>query len=185
MILLLLLIACALLGYALANTRAASRAEASLGETADAASQRFDRTKSAWQKRLGLGQAGDAFRTWTAGEGAAYLPDDLRSWLESLSEGEARSFDRSLADYCRGLGFELRDVTDGDLVNSRPALFQVYVEALVIYSDAYRKARQAHQEANSIKPAERKVETDRERAGQAKGGQPAEQAAEAVPALAA
>ena len=70
-------------------------------------------------------------------------------------------------------------------MNSRPALFQVYVEALVIYSDAYRKARQAHQEANSIKPAERKVETDRERAGQAKGGQPAEQAAEAVPALAA
>lgn len=185
MILLLLLIACALLGYALANTRAASRAEASLGETAGAASQRLTRTKNTWQKRLGIGRAGEAFRTWAAGEGAAYLPDELCSWLEGLSESEARAFGASLADYCRGLGFELRQVTDGDLVNSRPALFQVYVEALVIYSDAYRKARQAHQEANSIKPAERKSETDRERAGQAKGGQPAEQAAEAIPAPAA
>jgi hypothetical protein len=185
MVLLLLLIAFALLGFALANTRAAARAEASVSETAGKASQRFTRFNSAWQKRLGIGRAGDDFRAWAAGEGSAYLPDDLNQWLEGLTESEARAFSTSLADYCRGLGFELREVTGGDLVNTRPALFQVYVEALVIYSDAYRKARQAHQEANSVRPSERKLETDRERAAHARDAQPVDQAAEAVPLPAA
>jgi hypothetical protein len=185
MVLLLLIIAFAALGYALAKTRTANQAEASVSETAGSASQRVVRLNSAWRKRLGISQTGDDLRAWAAGEGSAYLPDDLRHWLEGLTESEAHTFGRSMEDYCRGLGFELREVTSGDLVNTRPALFQVYVEALVIYSDAYRKARQAHQEAISVRPSERRLEAERERAAQAGDAQSLDQAAEAVPAPAA
>jgi hypothetical protein len=44
-------------------------------------------------------------------------------------------------------------LVDGSL-DSQPALMQVYVEALVVYSQAYRKAKQAQKEAETAKPVE-------------------------------
>jgi hypothetical protein len=57
-----------------------------------------------------------------------------------------------LADYAKGLGFSLNELVDGGL-DQDPFMRQVFVEAIVVYSNAYRKAKRAHQQAK-VKKAE-------------------------------
>lgn len=97
-----------------------------------------------------IGKQAISLRAWAAGPAAGDLPDDFKRWLASLTDQEAQDFTQALSDYSSGLGFQLDDLLNGNLKN-QPALMQVYVEAVVVYSNAYRKARQARQEAEATK----------------------------------
>ncbi|MBN1149425.1 MAG: hypothetical protein JXA78_19340 [Anaerolineales bacterium] len=145
--LLVLLIVFLLLGYVLADTRFSQQVDRVAGDVADAsrnmATNAEDRWKSLFQRRL----LADAFRTWAAG---ADLPQDFKRWLASLSDREASSFIQALANYARGLGYDLDILVQGGL-DQEPILRQVFVEAIVVYSDAYRKARKALDEAEQAK----------------------------------
>jgi hypothetical protein len=88
----------------------------------------------------------DDFRRYALGLGAPFFPADLKTWLAGLSEGEARSFQRSLSEYSQSLGLRLAELVDGSL-DRDPIMRQVFVEAIVVYSPAYRKARQAKKDA--------------------------------------
>jgi hypothetical protein len=129
----------ALLGYILAISR--------FGKTIDAATGRlinlFDMRRRSFFKRRS--QTSD-FRVWALGVGAPLLPDDIKSWLARLSAEEAQDFNWSLIEYTKSLGLQLDQLLDGSL-DRDPRMRQVYVEAIVVYSPAYRKARQALKKA--------------------------------------
>jgi hypothetical protein len=67
-----------------------------------------------------------------------------------------------LQDYTSGLGFDLSTLTDDSLQN-KPALMQVYVEAVVIYSQAYRRAKESRQKTDQ-------AEADKQEANKTKDG---------------
>jgi hypothetical protein len=90
--------------------------------------------------------ASDDFRRYALGAGAPLFPADLKTWLAGLSEDEASSFQRSLSEYSQSLGFRLVELVDGSL-DRDPIMRQVFVEAIVVYSPAYRKARQAKKDS--------------------------------------
>lgn len=110
----------------------------------------------------------DTFRAWALGPGVKLLPADLRQWLSGLSAEEAGQFQRSLDEYAGSLGFDLDELIDGGLDHD-PRLRQVFVEAIVVYSPAYRKARKAQEQAAD------------EQGEQRDGGETEIQAAEKVP----
>lgn len=146
--LLIVLILAALAGYFLAGSRYRKNVD-NAAETAVATSKSWtSKAGGWWSNRFGRQKEADAFREWAAGPGDAYLPDDFKSWLASLSDEDAKTFTHSLEGYASGLGFDLKKVVKGEL-NNQPALLQVFVEAVVVYSGAYRKARQVHQETES------------------------------------
>lgn len=80
------------------------------------------------------------FGRWIAS--AAEVPDELRSWYLSLDDEEAHRFQKSLEAHSRTTGFHVARLVDGTL-NQRAELRKIYVEAVSIYSQAYRKAREA------------------------------------------
>ncbi len=98
----------------------------------------------------------DAFRQWALGPAARWWPADFKHWLADLSESEASDFHHALDEYARSLGFQLDQVMDGSL-DRTPRMRQVFVEAVVVYSPAYRKVRKAQQAAD-LEAAERAEE---------------------------
>jgi len=91
-------------------------------------------------------QTRDSFQAWATGTGASLFPDEFTVWLVRMPESEADTFSSKLSDYAQGLDFRLRDLMDGSL-DRDPMLRQVFVEAIVVYSQAYRKAKKARQQA--------------------------------------
>jgi hypothetical protein len=67
-------------------------------------------------------------------------------WWQSLSPDEGKQFTRSLSSYAEGLNFHMDELVSGGL-DKKPALMQVFVESVVVYSHEYRRARQAQAEA--------------------------------------
>lgn len=162
-----LLVLFTLLGYLLASSR--------FGESVDRATGRASASTKRWTTRLGdrwralfgrQGQA-EAFRSWALGPGAGLFPQDFKTWLAGLSDAEARLFRNSLDEYGDSLGFSLTQLIEGGL-DHEPIMRQVFVEAIVVYSPAYRRARQAQQQAAKDGSATKK-------SGSQAGGQMAEQ----------
>jgi hypothetical protein len=81
----------------------------------------------------------------TKGDGSELFPEEFKTWLSGLSEEEAKDFTRSLKVYADSLDLDLSKLSTGELAN-KPALLQTYVEAVVVYSQAYRKAKEAQEE---------------------------------------
>jgi hypothetical protein len=152
MALIILLIAAVVIGYFLARSRYSTK----IDETAEKVSS----TSRSWTDRAGgwvntriLGRtSADPFREWAAGPGAATLPDDFKEWLAGLTDQEAADFTRALDKYADSLDYSLTELVEGDY-DGKPALVQVFVEAIVIYSQEYRKAREVQQ-------SEAEAETD-------------------------
>lgn len=83
-------------------------------------------------------------RSWATRQGAEYFPRDFREWLTGLSSHEAQDFTQALQAYSQGLGFDLERLVD-DGYATDPRMRTVFVEAVVVYSQAYRKARLVRQ----------------------------------------
>ncbi len=147
--LLLLIVAAIIVGYYLSRSK--------YSEHIDDATEKVTSTSKSWtgkagdwvQDRVGRGKDGDSFKEWVTGPGAEYLPDDFKEWLADLSGEETEMFTQALANYSKGLGYDLSALEKG-VYDNNPALMQVYVEAVVVYSQEYRKARQAHLEAEEV-----------------------------------
>lgn len=152
--LILLLVAAGIGGYFFARSRFSKPVEDTASKvgnvTVEATKDYTGKANTWWQNQFGKGKATDPLRAWAAGAGASQLPEDFKSWLAGLTDDEARAFTISLYDYGKSLGYDLDKLVDGSL-DSKPALMQVYVEAVVIYSQAYRKAKQAQKESETNK----------------------------------
>jgi hypothetical protein len=146
MYLLALLVLFALIGYLLATSW--------FGDRVDDATDRVTASSKRWTGRLGERWRGlfhrqpesEAFRSWALGPGSELFPQEFKTWLTGLSIDEARDFRHSLDEYADSLGFNLSKLIDGGL-DQDPIMRQVFVEAIVVYSPAYRRARKAQQQA--------------------------------------
>jgi hypothetical protein len=146
MYLILLLVIFLVLGYFLSRSRISGSIDKSTEKALDLAA----RNKNWWSSRLGNRRKNLTFIHWVNRNGVNYLPEEFAIWLNDLSEIERHEFVYALGDFMQGLGYDLKKLDDGSLDN-KPALLQIYVEAVVIYSNAYRKAKQAQKEAEKTK----------------------------------
>jgi hypothetical protein len=144
--LIVLLLIFAFLGYFLGLSR--------FGRSADRTTEKVTVTSKSWSSRLAdrwnaiFNPRGSAerFRRWAVVEGRGQFPEEFLAWLESLSGRELTHFVKALGDYSHGLGYSLSELVEGGL-DEDPRLRQVFVEAITVYSRAYRRALEAHQRA--------------------------------------
>ncbi len=144
--LLIVLFIAGIAGYYLSKSRYSKNIDATTAKVATKSEDLVDQTKGWWRKRFGKEKGKNAFICWATGPGSAYFPEDLLTWWRGLSTDEADHFTRALSSYAEGLGFELDELVSGKM-DSRPALLQVFVEAIVVYSHEYSITRQAQAEA--------------------------------------
>ena len=145
MSLLFLVIIFAIVGYLLANSQVGDQVD-------DAANQIAHRSRDWWKKNQPGQRKPEAlsFRRWALQQSRGVFPPEFNQWLASLSEEEARAFETSLAEYAGSLGFKLDELVE-DGLDRQPMMKQVFVETIVIYSPAYRKAKEAQQKAEKQK----------------------------------
>jgi hypothetical protein len=156
MYLLSLLVLFALLGYLLASSRFGERLDGATGRAVASTKRWTGWLGERWRGLFNRRAETEAFRAWALGQGAALFPQDFKTWLSSLSESEAWAFRRSLEEFADSLDFNLAQLIDGSL-DQDPRMRQVFVEAIVVYSPAYRRARQAQQQAAKNSDAARKT----------------------------
>jgi hypothetical protein len=158
--LLLLFLVFAALGYVLGITRFGRKADRATEQVTVASKRLAGRLGERWKTTFEPRAFARDFKTYAtspapdgADSQAARFPADFKTWLSELSERELADFVKSLADYSRTLGYNLSELVEGGL-DSDPRLRQVFVEAITVYSSAYRKARQARQKAEAEAEAE-------------------------------
>lgn len=143
MSLIIMLVLAGLLGYWLARSRAGENLNRRASDLADQAREAGSRS-SAWiGQRLGLARKPRSLRTWAAE--SPDLSEDVRVWLVSLNDEEAAAFTLALNNHAETLGLNLARLFSGEL-DDNDEQRKVYVEAVSIYSQAYRKAREISQE---------------------------------------
>ncbi len=163
--LILLLVLFGVIGYMLAGSDFRDRVDRTADRVTTASGSWWTRSRAWWRARFSPGVSGEEFRAWVAGRGADSLPDEFREWCADLSRGEAQEFTRSLADYADGLGYNLALLVAGRL-EQKPVMKQVFVEAIVVYSDAYRKAKTTHQQESEGPSQKEKADEDNLRPAQ-------------------
>ena len=186
MYLLTLLVLFILLGYLLASSRLGERLDNATSRTTASSKRWLSQLGDRWRSLFKRTEQEDAFRSWALGSGAGLFPQDFKTWLSSLSGAEARDFHYSLDEYADSLGFNLAQLIEGGL-DRDPIMRQVFVEAIVVYSPAYRRARQAQQQAakkrDSAKKAEPQVEGQAAEKSNGRGVlEPTAESAEPAPA---
>lgn len=146
--LLIALIIAGTIGYLLAGSRYSKNIDQTADKVSETSNSLVDRARRWWRGRFRGDKQANTFVSWATGTGAANFPQEFTVWLKSLSPDEADRFTNALATYSAGLDFNLDDLVSGDM-QAKPALMQVFVEAVVVYSHEYRKAQQAQSEASS------------------------------------
>ena len=186
MYLLTLLVLFILLGYLLASSRFGERLDSATSRTSASSKRWLSRQGERWRGLFKRSEPADEFRLWALGAGAGLFPPDFKTWLSGLSGPEARDFHLSLDEFADSLGFSLRQLIEGGL-DQDPRMRQVFVEAIVVYSPAYRRARQAQQQAAKKRGSAKKAEPQAEgQAGENSNGrgvlEPTAETAEPAPA---
>jgi hypothetical protein len=164
--LIILVLVFAVLGYLLGVSRLGKQVDRATEQLTLTTGKMADSLDSRWKSIFKRSKPGDFFRNWVSGVGASLFPEDFKAWLKGLTVQEAREFTTALGEYSNSLSFSLKQLVDGGL-DQEPILRQVFVEAVVVYSSAYRKAKTARQQSEAkeskkapqpeseIKPAEK------------------------------
>lgn len=159
-----------IVGYLLAGSRYGRKIEQTTEQISESSESLLERSKRWLRERFGREKPQDNFVAWASGKGSAHFPKEFTEWLKGLSPEEAARFTSSLSTHAESLNFDLDELVSGEMEN-KPALMQVFVEAVVVYSHEYRKAQEAQSEASKA---------DREKAGQKKAAEPSPSDGKAV-----
>jgi hypothetical protein len=156
--LLLLFLVFGVIGYFLGVTHFGGNADHTTEKLAVNSKRWMDRLDDDFKTAFTRRSFALDFRAYVTGKAAELFPSEFRDWIEDLSERELQDFIHALVDYSHGLDFSLTELVNGGLDND-PRMRQVFIEAIVVYSPAYRKAKQARQKAEpadeqEIQPAE-------------------------------
>jgi hypothetical protein len=141
MTLLLFIIIAVVIGYFFARSRYSQSIDDTAGKVAASSRSWSGRADDWWKSRVMKRSPALPFKEWAAGPGADLLPEDFKSWLAGLSEQDATDFTRALDAYSSDLGYSLKELVDGEYA-SKPAMMSVFVEAIVVYSQEFRKAKE-------------------------------------------
>jgi hypothetical protein len=144
--LILILLAVALIGYLLARSQYSKKVDNATDQVVSTSKDLAGKTEDLWRKQFAKGKYAEGLRGWAAGPAANELPEDFKTWLAGLSDKEAEAFTKQLFTYLSGLGYDLPKLIGGQIVLAPPQR-QVFVETIVVYSQAYRKAKEARKEA--------------------------------------
>lgn len=155
--LVILLLVVAIIGYFLAirYSHRVDKAAADAAQKATVTTKNLvDKSKSGAKASPVKSKTTIPFKAWATGPGAPDLPDDFKTWLAGLSDPDAETFTRALQQYAASLGFKLDQLVNGELENNLP-LKQAFLDAIVLYSQVYRKSQQARLEVSTqVAPAE-------------------------------
>jgi hypothetical protein len=152
--LILILLAVVLIGFLLARSRYSKNVDEATGTVVSTSKDLASKTGDLWRKQFAKGQYADGLRGWAAtGPATNELPEDFKSWLAGLSDKEAQAFTKELFNYLSGLGYDLPKLVSGEITLAPPQR-QVFVETIVVYSQAYRKAKDAQKQAEAEKGTE-------------------------------
>lgn len=146
--LILILLAVGVIGYLLARSQYSKNVDKATDQVVSTSKDLADKTEDLWRKQFAKGKYADGLRSWAAGPAANELPADFKSWLAGLSDKEAQAFTKELFNYLSGLGYDLPKLIGGEIVLAPPQR-QVFVETIVVYSQAYRKAKDAQKQSES------------------------------------
>ena len=154
MTLLLFIIIALVIGYFFARSRYSQTLDDTVSRAASSSRSWTGRAEEWWQSNVRKRSLAGPFKEWAAGPGADLLPQDFKSWLGDLSDREAENFTQALEAYSRDLGYSLKELVDGEYA-SKPALMSVYVEAIVVYSQEFRKVKEVDQAPEEeVEPAQ-------------------------------
>jgi hypothetical protein len=163
----LLILAGALaVGYFIARSRYSKTVDKTADQVVTTSKDLAGKTEDWWRKQFTKGRYAEALKGWAAGPGANLLPGDFKTWLNELPERDAQIFTQELFKHLEGLGYDLPKMVNRQLVLA-PEQQQVFVETIVVYSQAYRKAKAAQQKngtennkeaANSEQPAQNELQ---------------------------
>ncbi|MFN2127134.1 MAG: hypothetical protein ACK2TU_04680 [Anaerolineales bacterium] len=157
MTLLIFIIAAVLIGYWLSR----SKYQQSIDNTASqiaTSSQSWTATVENWWKSSILKRTStEQFTSWVSVDGQDLLPAEFNTWYNDLSESEKEDYSNQLQKNFNEKGLELKDLVQGKFQN-QPARMQVYVEAIVVTSQEFRKTREV-EEPKSIKKENSKPKT--------------------------
>lgn len=160
MALLLLLILVGVVAYFLARRDLDKQAAKATRDLTSKAKNMGEDVQMRFKDLTGQGTTrSDAFIRWVEGPGKADLPADFLEWFGSLTNEEKKAFSRGANNYVDGLGMSLASLTSGRL-DSQPDFKKVFVETLVIYSNAYRKVVEAKSKTKETTSQESDKEAD-------------------------
>lgn len=148
MSLILLFLVFAAIGYLFAFSNLGDRMEKAGNGVVDQMKASVRRTQTAPSEELSASSA--PVGEWVKRSSA--VPDDLRGWYLGLPGAESQRFEKAIAAHAQETGLKFSLLFNGEL-DRQPERRKVYVEAVSVYSQAYRKAREA-------------LETDEELAGE-------------------
>lgn len=146
MYLILLLFLFGALGYLLARSRVGDRID-------DATVNAMSMTSKWVGENLGISTRPQTLQAWAVKDPDLSL--DTKSWIASLSKEDCEAFEKALQNHATTLGLDLHQLFSGKL-DTLPEQKKIYVEAVSIYSQAYRKAKEIQQEEEN--PNEKGVE---------------------------
>ncbi len=146
--LLILLAAFAVAGYLIGLSRFGREADRATEHAAEISGSWAERIGTAWNSTFRRRSLDEEFRRWISSQPADRFPESERLYLQGLSSAELHDFVKSLDEFSSGLGFSLKKLLQGGM-DGDPRLRTVFVEAISVYSSAYRKARGAQREAES------------------------------------
>lgn len=150
MALVLLLFAFGLLGYVVARSQSRGRVDASAGNTTAQIRDLGTKTAGWIGSQLGFGDRPVDLRLWAAD--TLELPGDVRAWIMNLSSEEAAVFHQALDQHGNTLGLDLAKFFSGT-ADQTPDQHDAYIEAVAVYSRAYRKAREAQEQEAALREA--------------------------------
>lgn len=157
--LLILLLIAGVMGYLLSGSRYSQKIDETTGKVTDE-SEGALKSMGRWTRSFfGRGKQANNFLSWATTNGAAHFPQEFNSWLKGLTPEEADQFTNSLMRYLQGLGYKVEDYTSGKM-EYKPAQMQIFVEAVVIYSNEYRRAHEAQLEAKKAEESKKPETSD-------------------------
>jgi hypothetical protein len=144
MALVLLLFAFGLLGYLIARSQTRGPVDdLAVGAAPEGLTDQIRGLGGWFGSQLGFEKKPADLRQWAAE--ALDLPGDVRAWIMNLSADEALAFGQALEQHAGAMGLDLRTFfsrTAGQTPEQRDA----YIEAVAVYSRAYRKAKEAQEQ---------------------------------------
>jgi hypothetical protein len=138
MSLILLFLIFAAIGYLFAFSNLGDRFEEAGSGVVDQVKESVRRTQTAPPDESAVSPA--PVGEWVKRSSA--VPDEFRGWYLSLPAQETKRFEKAVAAHAQETGLKFSLLFNGDL-DRQPERRKVYVEAVSVYSQAYRKAREA------------------------------------------
>ncbi len=146
-----------MIGYFFARSKYSQSIDGTADKVVTSTRSWSGRADDWWQSRVKKRSLAGPLKAWAAGAGADLLPDDFKTWLAGLPDQDARDFTQALDAYASDLGYSLKDLVEGEYAN-KPAMMSVFVEAIVVYSQEFRKAKEVDEVPEKEEEEEPKTE---------------------------